>query len=79
MADKKKTPVSKLSFSEAVSEVEDIVARLENEQTSLAEEMAGEQPGDFEALNRRFRSIQQELSEMNAQWELAAMELEELG
>ena len=41
MAEKKKTPVSKLSFSEAVSEVEDIVARLENEQTDV-DELAGE-------------------------------------
>lgn len=41
MAEKKKTPVSKLSFSEAVAEVEDIVARLENEQTDV-DELAGE-------------------------------------
>ena len=37
----KKTPVSKLSFSEAVDEVEAIVARLENEQTDV-DELAGE-------------------------------------
>lgn len=41
MAEKKKTPVSRLSFSEAVSEVEDIVARLESEQTDV-DELAGE-------------------------------------
>ncbi len=33
----KKTPVSKLSFSEAVAEVEDIVNRLENEETDIDE------------------------------------------
>lgn len=33
----RKTPASKLSFSEAVAEVEDIVARLENEQTDVDE------------------------------------------
>jgi len=33
----KKTPVNKLSFSEAVAEVEGIVARLENEQTDVDE------------------------------------------
>ncbi len=33
----KKTPVNKLSFSEAVAEVEAIVARLENEQTDVDE------------------------------------------
>ncbi len=32
---KKKTPVSKLSFSEAVGEVEDIVGRLESEQIDV--------------------------------------------
>ncbi|MEZ4387541.1 MAG: exodeoxyribonuclease VII small subunit [Candidatus Krumholzibacteriia bacterium] len=37
----KKTPVSKLSFSEAVAEVETIVARLENEQTDV-DELSGE-------------------------------------
>jgi exodeoxyribonuclease VII small subunit len=37
----KKTPVSKLSFSEAMAEVEGIVARLENEQTDV-DELAGE-------------------------------------
>jgi exodeoxyribonuclease VII small subunit len=37
----KKTPVSKLSFSEAVAEVEAIVARLENEQTDV-DELSGE-------------------------------------
>ncbi len=37
----KKTPVSKLSFSEAVAEVEDIVARLEREETDL-DELSGE-------------------------------------
>lgn len=37
----KKTPVSKLSFSEAVAEVEEIVARLENDQTDV-DELAGE-------------------------------------
>jgi exodeoxyribonuclease VII small subunit len=31
----KKVPVSKLSFSEAVAEVEDIVTRLENEETDV--------------------------------------------
>jgi exodeoxyribonuclease VII small subunit len=41
VAEKKKTPVSKLSFNEAVAEVEDIVARLENEQTDV-DELAGE-------------------------------------
>ena len=38
---KKKTPVSKLSFSEAVAEVEDIVGRLEAGQTDV-DELAGE-------------------------------------
>jgi exodeoxyribonuclease VII small subunit len=33
----KKIPVSKLSFSEAVAEVEDIVGRLESEQTDVDE------------------------------------------
>lgn len=37
----KKIPVSKLSFSEAVAEVEGIVARLENEQTDV-DQLAGE-------------------------------------
>ena len=37
----KKTPVSKLSFSEAVGEVESIVARLENEEIDI-DELAGE-------------------------------------
>lgn len=40
MADKK-TPISKLSFSEALAEVEGIVARLENEQTDV-DELAAE-------------------------------------
>ncbi len=37
----KKTPVSKLSFSEAVGEVEAIVARLESEEIDI-DELAGE-------------------------------------
>jgi exodeoxyribonuclease VII small subunit len=37
----KRTPVSKLSFSEAVGEVEAIVARLENEEIDI-DELAGE-------------------------------------
>jgi len=37
----KKTPISKLSFSEAVAEVEGIVARLETEQTDV-DELAAE-------------------------------------
>ena len=37
----KKTPVSKLSFDQAIGEVEGIVARLENEQTDV-DELAGE-------------------------------------
>ena len=37
----KRTPVNKLSFSEAVGEVESIVARLENEQIDI-DELAGE-------------------------------------
>ena len=37
----KKTPVNKLSFSEAVGEVEAIVARLENEQTDV-DDLSGE-------------------------------------
>ena len=41
MATPKKTPVSKLSFDQAVGEVEGIVARLENEQTDV-DELAGE-------------------------------------
>lgn len=37
----KKIPVSKLSFSEAVGEVESIVARLENEEIDI-DQLAGE-------------------------------------
>jgi len=37
----RKTPISKLSFSEAVAEVEAIVARLESEQTDV-DELAAE-------------------------------------
>lgn len=37
----KKVPVSKLSFSDAVSEVEGIVSRLESEQTDV-DELAAE-------------------------------------
>jgi exodeoxyribonuclease VII small subunit len=37
----KKTPVSKLSFDQAIGEVEDIVARLENAQTDV-DELSGE-------------------------------------
>jgi exodeoxyribonuclease VII small subunit len=37
----KKTPVSKLSFNDAVAEVEAIVDRLENDQTDV-DELAGE-------------------------------------
>ncbi len=71
MAEKKKTPVSKLSFSEAVSEVESIVTRLENEQTDV-DELAGEVKRAVElitACRARLEKTDGEVRELVAQLE----------
>jgi len=71
VAEKKKTPVSKLSFSEAVSEVEDIVARLESEQTDV-DELAGEVKRAVElitACRSRLEKTDREVRELVSQLE----------
>jgi exodeoxyribonuclease VII small subunit len=65
----KKTPVNKLSFSEAVAEVEDIVARLEGEQTDV-DELAGEVKRAVEliaACRARLEKTDGEVRELVAQ------------
>ena len=67
----KKTPVSKLSFSEAVGEVEDIVARLENEQTDV-DELAAEVKRAVEliaACRERLQKTDREVRDLVAQLE----------
>ncbi len=74
MAEKKKTPVSKLSFSEAVSEVEGIVTRLENEQTDV-DELAGEVKRAVELISTcraRLEKTDGEVRELVSQLEPSA-------
>jgi exodeoxyribonuclease VII small subunit len=62
----KKTPVSKLSFSEAVGEVESIVARLENEEIDI-DQLAGEVQRAIElvtACRARLERTGEEVREM---------------
>ncbi len=62
----KRTPVSKLSFSEAVGEVEAIVARLENEEIDI-DELAGEVQRAIElvtACRARLEHTGEEVREM---------------
>jgi exodeoxyribonuclease VII small subunit len=70
----KKVPVSKLSFSEAVAEVEDIVARLENEQTDV--DQLGEEVGRavelITACRARLERTDLEVRELVARLEPAA-------
>lgn len=75
----KKTPVSKLSFDEAVREVEDIVARLENEQTDV-DELAGEVGRAVEliaACRQRLEGTDRDVRELVAR--LEAMDAAEAG
>ncbi len=67
----KKTPVSKLSFSDAVGEVEDIVARLENEQTDV-DELAAEVKRAVDliaACRERLQKTDREVRDLVAQLE----------
>lgn len=62
----KKIPVSKLSFSEAVGEVESIVARLENEDIDV-DELSGEVQRAIElvaACRARLERTSEEVREM---------------
>ena len=73
MADRK-TPVSKLSFSEAVAEVEAIVGRLEHEQTDV-DELSAEVKRAVELINscrQRLERTDLEVRELVARLEPAA-------
>lgn len=77
----KKTPVSKLSFSEAVAEVEAIVARLENEQTDV-DDLAGEVERAVElisACRERLDRTDGEVRELVAKLEAVAAPAEDAG
>ena len=67
----KKIPVSKLSFSDAVVEVEGIVTRLENEQTDV-DELAGEVKRAVEliaACRKRLETTDREVRDLVAKLE----------
>ena len=77
----KKTPVSKLSFSEAVAEVEAIVARLENEQTDV-DDLAGEVERAVElisACRERLDRTDGEVRELVAKLEAVAAPADDAG
>jgi exodeoxyribonuclease VII small subunit len=64
----KRTPVSKLSFNDAVGEVESIVARLENEDIDI-DELAGEVQRAIElvtACRARLERTSEEVRDMVA-------------
>lgn len=70
----KRIPVSKLSFSDAVAEVESIVARLENEDIDI-DELAGEVQRAIElvsACRARLERTSEEVREMVTRLQEAA-------
>lgn len=68
----KMTPVEELSYEEAFAELEQIVARLENEQAPLEEALASYERG--QALSRRCAALLE-----NAELKLRQLAEEELG
>jgi len=70
----KRTPASKLSFSEAVGEVESIIDRLENEEIDI-DELAGEVKRAVELISscrQRLETTDQEVTELVAKLQATA-------
>lgn len=73
------TNARKRALEKKVKDAESLIARLEKEQDELAGSLEGSAKGmSFSEINQRLTRIPEELSEANAVWERAALELEEL-